>query len=316
MSKLRIFYATDIHGSETAFRKFTHAGKVYDAQVVIVGGDITGKLIVPIVKQSDGTMRVRYLDSDVTIRNKTQLGDMEKNIKLNGYYPYLTDENEMQEFASNKTKLNELFARLVTERVQSWVKLAEERYRDTKVRAFISPGNDDMFGLEEIISKSDVISCPEGKVVELDNKHEMMSLGYGNITPWDCPRDIPEEELKKKIESMVNNVKDMKHAVFNIHVPPHDSSIDTAPELDENLKPKLGPGGDPIPYAAGSSAVREAIEKYQPMLGLHGHIHESKGKSMIGKTLCLNPGSEYQNGMLKGVIVDLNDKIDFCFTSS
>jgi len=316
MSKLRIFYATDIHGSETAFRKFTHAGKVYGAQVTIVGGDITGKLIVPIVKQSDGTMRVRYLDSDITIRSQTQLEEIEKNIKLNGYYPYITDENEMEEFASNKNKLDELFSRLITERVQSWVKLAEERYRGTNIKVFISPGNDDKFGLEDIISQSDVIVCPEGKVIELDDKHEMISMGFGNITPWNCPRDVPEEELKKKIDSMASNVKDMKNAIFNIHVPPHDSSIDTAPKLDKNLKPLMGPGGDPIPYAAGSIAVREAIEKYQPLLGLHGHIHESKGKFTIGRTLCLNPGSEYQNGMLKGVIVDLNNKIDFCFTSS
>jgi Icc-related predicted phosphoesterase len=173
-----------------------------------------------------------------------------------------------------------------------------------------------MFGLEDIISKSDVISCPEGKVVELGGKYEMISMGFSNITPWNCPRDIPEEELKKKIDSMTGKVRDMKKAIFNIHVPPYDSSIDIAPKLDQNLKPLIGPGGEPIPYSAGSTAVRKAIENYQPLLGLHGHIHESKGKSVIGRTLCLNPGSEYQNGMLKGVIVDLNDKIDFCFTSS
>jgi Icc-related predicted phosphoesterase len=56
----------------------------------------------------------------------------------------------------------------------------------------------------------------------------------------------------------------------------------------------------------GSKAVRRAIETYQPILSLHGHIHESRGVATIGRTVCINPGSEYPDGVLRGAIVDFD----------
>jgi Icc-related predicted phosphoesterase len=55
----------------------------------------------------------------------------------------------------------------------------------------------------------------------------------------------------------------------------------------------------------GSTAVRDAIERYQPALSLHGHIHEARGVHWLGRTLALNPGSEYAEGTMKGAIVNL-----------
>ena len=60
----------------------------------------------------------------------------------------------------------------------------------------------------------------------------------------------------------------------------------------------------------GSTAVRELIERIQPVLALHGHIHESRGVANIGKTVAINPGSSYTEGVLQGVIVTLSgDKV-------
>jgi Icc-related predicted phosphoesterase len=137
------------------------------------------------------------------------------------------------------------------------------------------------------------------------------------LTPWRCPRDIPENELLQKIENLASKLQNPGKSIFNIHVPPYGSGLDSAPELDEQFKPKLEPGGRFKMISVGSKAVHEAILKYQPLLGLHGHIHESKGFSKIGRTLCLNPGSEYQEGILRGVLIQLSDgKIkDFMFVS-
>jgi len=60
----------------------------------------------------------------------------------------------------------------------------------------------------------------------------------------------------------------------------------------------------------GSTAVRELIEEYQPPLSLHGHIHESRGKTRIGETIAINPGSVYSEGSLQGAVIDLADDID------
>jgi Icc-related predicted phosphoesterase len=106
---------------------------------------------------------------------------------------------------------------------------------------------------------------------------------------------------------MVSKVHDMRNCIFNLHVPPYDCGLDTCPKLDENLKPVYA-GSEIMTISSGSKAVRNAIEKHQPVLGLHGHIHESRGFVKIGRTLCLNPGSEYTEGMLRGVVVDLDEK--------
>jgi uncharacterized protein len=54
--------------------------------------------------------------------------------------------------------------------------------------------------------------------------------------------------------------------------------------------------------------VREVIEEARPLLSLHGHIHESRGAVRLGKTLSINPGSSYEQGMLQGAVVDLDGR--------
>ena len=136
------------------------------------------------------------------------------------------------------------------------------------------------------------------------NTHEMISLGYSNPTPWHTERELSEEELMEKMEAMAPVVKAPQNLVVNFHAPPFDSRLDTAPELTEDFQIHTQMG-QPMLVPVGSKSVRTYIEKHQPLLGLHGHVHESDGMSRIGRTLCINPGSAYTDGMLYGAIVGL-----------
>ena len=302
----RIFFSADVHGSELCYRKFVNAGKVYKCDVVILGGDLTGKMIVPIIEQRDGTYYAHYLGEDHILKTEEDVRKFESLVADNGYYTIRVTEEEHEKISSDPEKIKELFSKLVIERLEHWINMAEEHLKNTGIRFYMLPGNDDSLEVDEVIEKSDYVVNPEGKVIELDSYHELISTGYSNITPWNCPRDIPEEELAKKIEDMIVQVKNIKNCIFNFHCPPYATTLDLAPKLDENLRPKLTPGGDLEYTHVGSTAVREAIEKYQPLLGLHGHIHESRGVFKIGRTLCINPGSEYAQGVLRGVIVQLS----------
>ncbi|MEM2865045.1 MAG: metallophosphoesterase [Candidatus Bathyarchaeia archaeon] len=305
----RIFYATDLHGSEKAFMKLLRAGEFYEASVVIVGGDITGKMVVPIIRQNDGTYRVNFLGEDKILKNEGEVEKIQQFIRDGGNYPYLTDDREMEELAANKDLVDKLFSKLMIERLHEWFKKAEEKLAKRNIKMFITPGNDDSFDIDPIFDKFNLVINPEGKVIEIDGYHEMISTGYSNITPWRCPRDVPEEQLAEKIEDMVSQIKDIKNAVFNFHCPPFDSGLDIAPKLDENFKPVTGADGFKM-IPVGSTAIRKAIETHQPLLSLHGHIHESRGARLIGRTLCINPGSEYGEGILRGAIINLEqDKV-------
>ncbi len=314
--RTRIFFVTDVHGSERCFLKFLNAAKVYKANVLILGGDITGKILVPIVGQGDGSYRARFLGEEVVVKGK-ELEELIEKVKACGYYPYVTNKEEYEELCSNEKKREKIFNRVMVETLKRWIKTAEEKLKGMDVKCFISPGNDDFYVIDEILRSSDVVKCPDRDVVWIDDKHEMLSLGVSNPTPWNCPRDLPEEEIEKLIEQLAGKVENMENCIFNIHVPPYNSNIDLAPVLDKEGRPVLQPGGGFQTAPVGSVAVRKAIEKYQPLLGLHGHIHEARGFCKIGRTLCLNPGSEYLEGVLRGVLIEIDDKKvkDFLFTS-
>jgi len=305
---MRIYFTTDVHGSTVCFKKFLNAAKFYSADVAIVGGDITGKLIIPIVQQADGTYSCKHQGTPYALNNQDEVGHLRKRIEDQGYYPYITNKNEMEDFAKQTSKVDDLFTQLMLQRVEEWVKLADERLKDQKVACYVQPGNDDRYQIDPILDKSQRIINPDGKVILIDESHEMISTGHANITPWDCPRDEPEEKLAEIIEAMASKVKDMKNCIFNFHCPPYGTHLDQGPQLDENLTPKLDAGGAARMTSVGSASVRNAIDKYQPLLGLHGHIHESKASERLGRTLILNPGSEYGEGVLRGALIDLDKK--------
>lgn len=301
----KIFFASDIHGSEKVFMKFMKACKFYEANVLILGGDVTGKVVIPIVEQPNGGYSARFIGEDLTIKSKQELEELSKKIRYTGYYPLVTNQQTAEELSNSKEKLDAVFTKLMVERVKSWMGLLEERLKGTSVKCYVMPGNDDRPEISEALNgtSTEVINSEE-KVVKIDGLHEMISLGFSNITPWNAPRDISEEELSRKIEATAVPVVDMQNCIFNLHCPPFDSGLDSAPKLDQDHKPAV----DTQFYPVGSKAVRSAIEKYQPLLGLHGHIHESRGVRKIGRTMCINPGSEYTEGYLRGALVVLDEK--------
>jgi Icc-related predicted phosphoesterase len=309
-----LFFAPDIHGSEICFLKFTNIPKYYKADVIILGGDMTGKAIIPLIENASGVISVDLLGTERKATTEGEMRELEGLIRNIGYYPYRTTESEVESLSLDKNRMNELFLQLTLESIERWVTIAEERLKGKDVKCFILPGNDDNFAIDSVLERSERIINPEGMVTKIDDGHEMISTGYTNKTPWNSCRELSETELSGKIEEMASGVRDMKNCIFNLHCPPHETKIDQAPKL-ENLKP-VYVGSQPIMTSAGSIAVRHAIEKHQPLLGLHGHIHESKGFHRLGPTLCLNPGSEYSEGILKGVLVTLgDDKLQYTFTS-
>jgi Icc-related predicted phosphoesterase len=302
---LRIFYTTDVHGSEKCFRKFVSAAKFYKSNVVILGGDITGKMIVPVVEGQAGTFTTTYDGVNMAASTSAELTTLESAIRNAGLYPYRTNSAELEELRASPEKVDALFTNLMIQSIESWMAVLDGNLKGMGVKCFITPGNDDRPAIDTALAKSTMAVNPEGSVVDIDG-YEMLSSGYSNPTPWKTPRECSEEELANKIKSMTAQVRSMERCIFNLHCPPYASGLDSAPKLDENLK-QVVQGGEIIMAPAGSVSVRKSIETHKPLLGLHGHIHESRGSVKIGRTLCLNPGSEYNTGILRGVVVNLND---------
>lgn len=329
VNRMKALFSTDVHGSETCFRKFLNALKIYNVEVGILLGDLCGKMLYPIVQQPDGTYVANFLGQKRVMRTKEEMQSIEKDIAAVGNYYFYTDPEEVEELkAEGKTikgrideratsislsagKIEALFEKLVLERLNNWVKLAEERLRGSNIKMFMAPGNDDILEMDTVLDRSTYIINADNKKVDI-NGHEMITLSWSNPTPWDTPRECSEEELEAKIEKLVSQVEDMENAIFNFHVPPYDTQLDQCPKLSANLVPST----DEV-ISAGSKAVLNAIKKYQPLLGLHGHIHESRGLQKIGRTVCINPGSEYTEGILRGAIVMLEKRKlkDFIFVS-
>ena len=299
----RIFFATDIHGSEKCWKKVVNSGNFYDIDTIILGGDITGKGIQALLEESPGVWQTNFLGEDVRVDNQASLENLEKRIRTAGFYPYRIKPEEMAEFSNSEDVRQNIFEELVASSIHRWVELAEAKLKGTGRRIIVTAGNDDPLFVNELFLGSPVIMMAERQVINLDDHHEMINEGYSNPTPWNTHREMDEESLFVEIEKQIRQVKNLENAVFNLHVPPYNSKLDEAPLLDENLVPIDG-GRTYGPV--GSTAVRKAIEEYQPLLGLHGHIHEAKGSVKIGRTLCLNPGSTYTEGALSGYIINLD----------
>ncbi|TMC82991.1 MAG: metallophosphoesterase [Chloroflexi bacterium] len=298
----KIFFATDLHGSEVCWKKFLNAAKFYEADVLICGGDMTGKAIVPIVSEN-GHYTVA-LGGEREAVTADQVGEVEANIRRKGYYPLRMSVERLHELDQDPAKRAECFQEVMLEGVDRWMKMAAEKLRGSGIRCFVCPGNDDEMEVDEVVRRSEMVELGEGRIVEIDG-FSMISTGWSNPTPWKTHREDSEEQLGERIESMASQVSDPSHAIFNLHCPPYRSGLDEAPAIDADLK--LLHGGRAL-RPVGSTAVREAIERHQPLLSLHGHIHESKGAVKIGKTLSINPGSAYEEGMLMGAIIQLDAK--------
>lgn len=297
-----LFFATDVHGSDICWKKFISAGKFYGADIIIQGGDMTGKAIVPIIHQGGDRYKAVLLEQESLLVGEDRVAQMEQQIKSRGYYPYRTTPDEIAELDADPERVDAIFHNQVLKTAEEWLAYADEKLEGTGIRCFVAPGNDDMFELDDLIRTSKHVQLVEGKVIELDRHHEMISSGWSNPTPWHTYREEEDDQLRARYDAMLARLKNPKNAVFNLHAPPYGTTLDDVPELTEDLKPKHA-GRSLVPV--GSRAVRDVILEYQPILGLHGHIHEGKGAMRLGKTLCINPGSMYEQGRLLGAVINL-----------
>jgi Icc-related predicted phosphoesterase len=300
----RLFFATDVHGSDVCFKKFINAGRFYGASHLIMGGDITGKSIVTIERTGNG-WSTTFREHAYTCTTEAELASLVQAIRDSGQYPFVGERDEIDALVDDAYRAG-VFTAAVVSGIQRWMEIAAERLNGSGIQCYVTPGNDDFWEIDAVIERSGVVQLVEGRRVHLDDRHEMITTGYSNPTPWHTEREVSENELEARLESMWREVEDPVNAIAVIHAPPVETALDEAPELTDDLAIRRGPGGLRMMHV-GSSAVREWIERRQPLCGLHGHVHESKGSELLGRTLCLNPGSEYSEGVLAGAIVTLAD---------
>jgi uncharacterized protein len=300
---MKVFFATDIHGSEVCWRKFLNAAAFYKADMVILGGDVTGKVMVPIVDHG-GRWKVTVRGQEYTLDSQQELEDIKTQIRNAGSYPALVSPDELQELSREEGAVDRRFTVEMTQSLDRWLDMADGKLRGGEIPCILNGGNDDIWEIDDIIEQSPCVSFAEGKLLDLGG-FSLVSMGWTNPTPWDTFREAPEPELAAKIEAVVSQVPDMGRAIFNFHAPPYGTGLDEAPALDATLRPIHGGA---VMKPVGSTAVRDAIAKHQPMLSVHGHIHESRGVKKMGRTLAINPGSVYGDGVLQGAVLDLNAK--------
>lgn len=301
-SDTRIFFATDVHGSERCFRKFLNGAKFYGANVLILGGDVAGKMLVP-VEDTPGGWQIRFRDNVHRELSDSAATELEQQIQDVGMYPIRGTKEQLLTL-EDPAEREAAFEDAVVKQMARWMQIADERLRGTGVRCLVAPGNDDPWGIDSVLQRSSVVELAEGKCLELEDGTQVITTGYSNLTPWNTPREVTEEQLGERLESMFSNVTSPDRLVLVAHPPPKDSSLDQAPKIDEQFRVQMDVGSIRM-TSVGSSAVRTFIEAHQPLLGLHGHVHESRGTERIGRTLCVNPGSEYGDGVLCGALITL-----------
>jgi len=302
----RVFFVADLHGSGVCWRKFVNAAKVYRADVLLVGGDIAAKTLTPIFSGPDGwTARVEGVRRSAA--NDTELERLEAGLRDAATVPFRTTRAEWAELEARPGALDAVFVRRACEELGRWLDWARPRLAGSGARLLLGLGNDDLTPMERVIEDDPVAELTDLEILRLDERHEMLTLPYSNPTPWATHRELPEEAIARQLDDGWAKLEDPANAVLNAHVPPFGAPLDLAPKLDASLTKVMSPGGDPEFVHVGSTAVRAALERHQPLLGLHGHIHESRGTTRFGRTLSMNCGSAYTEGALLGAVVDLGE---------
>ena len=302
----RIFFAVDVHGSSLVWRKWIKAHEIFKANVLILAGDLTGKVLVPIVKHPDATYTARYFGSRWVLKSESEVEAFKEKLEGAGAYYVIVNEKELEELKNKPEYVNKVMNEKMAERLRKWLDMLVERVDTKTVMTVVMPGNDDELHIDSVIREYE----DQGVVYPLDkvftvNDFEVVSSPYVNTTPWNTPREMSDKDLEKHLDKLISKLDKPGNSIFNFHAPPYNTMLDLAPKLTKDLK-VVTIAGVPQYEHVGSKAVRKVIERYQPLIGLHGHIHESSGQDFINKTVVLNPGSEYSEGVLKAYIVELD----------
>ena len=299
----RIFFSCDPHGNELVWKKYLRMAGHYKADVIVLSGDLTGKAIVPIIKKASGEWYSCPYGEVKKYYSKKEVEREIQSLRREAFYAVEITQEEAEEFQKDEKKMDNLFIGVMKETLDRWLSMVEEQV-PKNVKVVVNPGNDDHFAIDDVIKRHDGVIYPLGKVVDIDEKHPMISCAWVNTTPWDTPRECSEKDLMKKLEKEFRRVADHENLICNFHAPPFGTLLDIAPKLTKDLRVIMD-FGRPVMEPVGSKAVREAILKYQPLLSLHGHIHEASAHCNLGRTVCVNPGSDYRKGALRGYVIDL-----------
>ena len=303
-SEVKIFFASDLHGSNVCFKKFINGAQFYGADVLVLGGDLTGKAVIPIAEQPDGSFIGFQHGESVKIRDECELDEFVKRQGNMGFYPTVMSESEYQRLKADAGAQVTLFKKLVLERVREWANIAAQKLKGTDIPLVALPGNDDFREVDEILAQAPHFDFHEMEVCKFKGGYQMLYCGGSTPTPWDTEREYTEEQYVSRFAELLPQVADMSRCIFNVHVPPFGTALDRCPKLDENLQ-VVYEMGLPVQTHAGCQTLLEVIKEHQPLLGLHGHVHEGRAKINIGKTICINPGSVYPEGILQGAMITL-----------
>ena len=306
VGRFRILFVSDLHGSEVCFRKFLNSTDVYHPDLLIYGGDIMGKMLVPIFREEEGGYRWFPHDRSAVPIAAADLAKVQRTIADQGRYSAVVTPDEWRRLSTDEDRMNDVFMDLAHRRVRAWLKLVEERLTPKGLPLVMNVGNDDTDDVLDLLKREAPknLLIPEGQIVHVGG-YEIYGCGYANMTPWHCPRDLEEADLQKFLDRTATQIDNPRQTILDVHAPPSDTSLDLAPQLDETFKPKTVRGEVLLDHV-GSTSVRALIESMHPLLGLHGHIHESKGVDEVAGTPVYNPGSAYYSGNLQGLLVDLH----------
>lgn len=306
----RILFTTDLHGSDIVFRKMLNLAKSIKVDLIIMGGDVAGKIFIPIIADN-GIYKVNLNGQIRTLKNENELKEIEKEIANEGSYFKIISKEEFERITNNSSLLNEIFQAVAIERLSNWTKIADESLKGTAIKILISGGNDDSQALVDSIKNSESVVNVDQSVYTDYQPFSILNVGFSNPTPFNTPREVSEDKLEEIIMKLINKSNsDPDHMIYNIHVPPYGTTLDLAPKVITNQDGTLSismKGGEAEMIHAGSIAVRKLIERFQPALSLHGHIHEARAAERIGKTLCINPGSSYTEGTLNSAVINIRE---------
>jgi len=301
-----IFYSSDLHGSEICWRKFLGAARFYKVDTLIMGGDLTGKAVVPITQEANGSYVTTFMGEQRQADSGDELSKLMGAVRHNGMYPWVASADEVQRHRDDDGARDQLFESVMLGELRRWVKLADEKAEASGVDIFAIAGNDDPWVCDEVLATAERVHQCEDRLVDVGG-HEMIACSVVNPTPWDSPREMDESALYDHLHALAEQVAEPSRAIFMFHGPPYDSGLDTAREVNPDDLTVVMRNGQPHEMPVGSKAVRQIIEEYQPLLSLHGHIHESRGITTIGRTTCINPGSDYASGQIQGAVLKLTD---------
>ena len=222
-----MLYATDFHAADIVLRKFLNAVTVYEANVAVIGGDLTGKRLAPVVEHN-GSWRADVLGREQVAASEEEMNAIVNQIRDLGQYPIVVSQQEYEVLLSDEEAVPRRFEQEALLQVKEWLELAGSRLEPNGVPLYVTGGNDDYFWIEKVLDDADYAVNADGKVLEILPGVEMISCGYGNPTPWPCPRDITEEELGQRLEKTAGQVADPTRAIFNFHIPPFGSGLDVS----------------------------------------------------------------------------------------